>query len=152
MTTIVITKTLTVKSPAFSQNDFIPSKYTCDGANVNPELIIEDIPTDAKSLALIVDDPDAPKGTFDHWIMWNIPVGKKIEENSTPGAQGKNSNQENKYTGPCPLSGTHHYHFKVYALDAKLDLPFNTDKKVLLKAMEEHILGEGELIGTYRRK
>jgi Raf kinase inhibitor-like YbhB/YbcL family protein len=147
----VIVKTLTVKSPAFSHKDFIPSKYTCDGINVNPELDIEDIPAEAKSLVLIMDDPDAPNGTFDHWIMWNIPLKNRIEENSSPGAEGKNGKKENKYTGPCPPHGTHHYHFKVYALDTKLDLPISTDKAALLKAMDNHIVAEGELIGVYKR-
>jgi Raf kinase inhibitor-like YbhB/YbcL family protein len=150
--TIVINKTLTIKSPAFANNDFIPSKYTCDGSNINPELNVKDIPADTRSLALIMDDPDAPKGTFDHWIMWNIPVKDKIEENTSPGAQGKNGKGENRYTGPCPPSGTHHYHFKIYALDTKLDLPVSTDKQALLSAIEGHILASGELIGVYKNK
>jgi Raf kinase inhibitor-like YbhB/YbcL family protein len=149
---IATTKTLTVSSPAFSNNGSIPSKYTCDGSNINPELMIKDIPTDTKSLVLIVDDPDAPKGTFDHWVMWNIPVKDKIDENSAPGTQGKNGKSENKYTGPCPPSGTHHYHFKVYALDTKLELPASTNKEALLKAIEGHILASGELIGLYKKK
>jgi len=148
---VVATKTLTVKSPAFANNDLIPVKYTCEGSNINPEINIRDIPQDAKSLALILDDPDAAKGTFDHWVMWNIPVKEKIEENSAPGAQGKNGKNENKYAGPCPPSGTHHYHFRIYALDTKLDLPLITDKKALLKAMEGHILSSGELIGIYKK-
>ncbi|MGZ4097387.1 MAG: YbhB/YbcL family Raf kinase inhibitor-like protein [Bacteroidia bacterium] len=148
---IVANKTLTVKSPAFANNDPIPSKYTCDGSNINPEINIKDIPGEAKSLALIVDDPDAPKGTFDHWVMWNIPVKDKIEENSSPGAQGKNGKNENNYTGPCPPSGMHHYHFRVYALDIKLDLPVSTDKKTLLKVMDGHIVATGELVGTYKK-
>ena len=144
-------KTLIIKSPAFTENDFIPSKYSCDGLNVNPALTIKNIPKDAKSLALIMDDPDAPNGTFDHWVIWNIPVKEKIQENSTPGTQGKNGRQENKYTGPCPPNGTHHYHFRIYALDTKLDLPTSTDKKGLLIAMENHIVATGELIGLYKR-
>jgi Raf kinase inhibitor-like YbhB/YbcL family protein len=149
--TIVANKTLTVKSPAFENDQPVPAKYTCDGSNVNPALIIKDIPGDSRSLALVVDDPDAPKGTFDHWVMWNIPVTGKIEENSAPGVQGKNGKGENKYTGPCPPSGTHHYHFRVYALDTRLDLPAGTDKKGLLHAIEGHILGTGELIGVYKK-
>jgi Raf kinase inhibitor-like YbhB/YbcL family protein len=129
----------------------IPAKYTCSGSNINPELTIKDIPSEAKSLALIVEDPDAPNGTFDHWIMWNIPVKEKIEENSVPGTQGKNGKNENKYMGPCPPSGTHHYHFGIYALGSKLDLPAGTDKKGLLKAMEGNILGKGELVGLYKK-
>jgi Raf kinase inhibitor-like YbhB/YbcL family protein len=148
---IVANKTLTVKSPAFSDSGLIPSRFTCDGANINPELIIKDIPGEAKSLALILDDPGAAKGTFDHWIMWNIPVKDHIEENSSPGIQGKNGKNENKYTGPCPPSGTHEYHFRIYALDTKLDLPARTDKKTLLKAMEGHILSSGELTGLYKK-
>src|SRR4051812_8318479 len=84
--TFVLSKTLIIKSPAFTNNDFIPSKYTCDGSNINPEISIKGLPSGTRSLALIVDDPDAPKGTFDHWVMWNIPVKDKIEENSSPGA------------------------------------------------------------------
>ncbi|MBI2270403.1 MAG: YbhB/YbcL family Raf kinase inhibitor-like protein [Bacteroidetes bacterium] len=147
----VATKTLTIESPVFTNNNSIPSKYTCDGTNVNPALTIKDIPVETKSLALIMDDPDAPNGTFDHWLMWDIPVRENIEENSMPGIQGKNSKGENKYTGPCPPSGTHHYHFRVYALDTKLNLSPGTDKSALLKAMEDHILAEGELTGLYKK-
>ncbi len=148
---IVNTKTLTIKSPAFSNNGPIPTKYACDGSNISPELQISEIPEGTKSLVLIVDDPDAPKGTFDHWVMWNIPVKDKIAENSAPGTQGKNGKGENKYTGPCPPSGTHHYHFKVYALDTKLDIAANSDKKAVLKAIEGHIVASGELVGTYKK-
>jgi Raf kinase inhibitor-like YbhB/YbcL family protein len=147
---IVANKTLIIKSPAFGNNNFIPSKYSCNGININPELVISDIPKEAKSLALVVDDPDAPN-VFDHWVMWNIPIQHRIEENSAPGAQGKNGKGENKYTGPCPPSGTHHYHFRIYALDAKLDLPVNIDKKMLLNAMDGHILALGELIGLFKK-
>src|SRR5438309_10924399 len=93
---IVAQSTLTVKSPAFKNNETIPLKYTCDGSNVNPAISIEGLPKEAKSLALTMDDPDSPKGTFDHWVMWNIPPKDKIEEDSAPGAQGKNGRQENK--------------------------------------------------------
>ncbi|MBI2269870.1 MAG: YbhB/YbcL family Raf kinase inhibitor-like protein [Bacteroidetes bacterium] len=148
---IVANKTLTVKSPAFANNHFIPSEYTCNGSNVNPALIISDIPEEAKSLAIVVDDPDAP-GSFNHWIMWDIPVRNIIEENSRPGTEGKNSKDENKYAGPCPPSdGTHHYHFGVYALDTTLNLPGSTDKSALLKAMDGHILAFGELIGLFKK-
>jgi Raf kinase inhibitor-like YbhB/YbcL family protein len=148
---IVSESNLTVKSMAFENNDFIPSKYTCDGASFSPPLTIEGIPKNTVSLAIIMDDPDAP-GTFDHWVMWNIPPAMdQVAANSSPGVQGKNSKNENKYTGPCPPSGTHHYHFRVYALDTKLDLPLTTDKKELLKKMDGHILATGELIGLYKR-
>jgi Raf kinase inhibitor-like YbhB/YbcL family protein len=147
----VLNKPLMVKSPAFGNNELIPSKYTCVGFDINPAITIADIPDGAKSLALIIDDPDAPNGTFDHWVMWNIPVTGLINENSAPGVQGKNGKNENKYIGPCPPSGTHYYNFKVYALDVKLDLPVNTDKTALLKAMDKHILASGGLIGLFNK-
>jgi len=149
--TITVQSIITVKSPAFKADENIPVKYTCEGANINPPLLIGDIPKGAKSLALILEDPDAPKGTFDHWVMWNIPLIEKIEENSAPGKEGKNGMMKNKYIGPCPPSGTHHYHFRVYALDTRLDLSESTDKKALQKAMEGHILAAGELVGLYKK-
>ena len=148
---IMVNKELVVESPAFKANGTIPSKYTCDGKNISPELHVSMIPSGTVSLALIMDDPDAPKGTFDHWIMWNIPVQDKISEDSAPGMQGKNGKGDNKYTGPCPPSGTHHYHFRVYALDTKLNLAEGSDKQALLKAIEGHILATGEIVGLYKR-
>ena len=148
---LVAQLTLTIKSPSFANKQFIPQKYTCDGDNINPEITIEDIPDGTKSLALIMDDPDAPSGTFTHWLMWNIPVVGKIYENTSPGIEGKNSNQENKYLGPCPPKGLHHYHFKLFALNCELHLPGNANKSMLLKAMEKHILAKGELIGLYKK-
>jgi len=148
---IVKTKTLTVKSPVFEERGLIPALYTCDGLNINPPLVIGDIPHETQSLALIVDDPDAPHGTFVHWIMWNIPPTALIDENSAPGREGKNGLMKNRYFGPCPQSGAHHYHFKVYALDAMLDLRDNTGKGELLRAMDGHVLAEGELTGIYQR-
>jgi len=144
-------KKLVVKSPAFENNQLIPAKYTCDGDNVNPPLTIEGVPEETKSLVLIVDDPDAPMGTFDHWIVWNIPPTSKIEENTVPGAEGMSSYRKHAYGGPCPPYGTHRYFFKVYALDTKLDLTANSKKKDVEKAMESHVLAEGELVGLYRR-
>lgn len=147
----IIAAPLKITSPAFSENGMIPDKYTCKGENINPELNIKDIPKDAKTLVLIVDDPDAPDRTFDHWMMWNIPVTDKIAEGSAPGKEGKNGKKENKYTGPCPPSGTHHYHFKVYALNKELDLPKDIDKTELLNAMGPHIVAKGELVGLYKK-
>jgi Raf kinase inhibitor-like YbhB/YbcL family protein len=149
--TFTFGKTITVKSTAFKNNEMIPAKYTCTDSNISPPLEIGDIPKGTQSLALIVDDPDAPNGTVVHWVMWNIPANGKLEENTAPGTQGVNIRKENKYTGPCPPSGTHHYHFKVYALDKKLELPVSADKEGLLKAMENHILAQGELIGLYHK-
>jgi Raf kinase inhibitor-like YbhB/YbcL family protein len=142
---------LTVRSPAFENNKLILSKYTCDGDNVNPPLIIEGAPEETKSLVLIVDDPDAPMGTWDHWIVWNIPPTSKIEENTVPGTEGINDSRKHSYGGPCPPWGTHRYFFKVYALDTKLDLSSNSRKKDVEKAMQSHILAKGELIGLYQR-
>jgi Raf kinase inhibitor-like YbhB/YbcL family protein len=147
----LIYKPLTVKSPAFGSNEMIPSKYTCTGSDINPALSIAGIPDGTKSLALVVDDPDAPNGTFDHWVMWNVPVTANIGENTAPGIQGKNGKGNNTYMGPCPPSGTHHYHFRVYALDTQLDLPATAGKKELLKAIEGHTLASGELVGLYKK-
>jgi Raf kinase inhibitor-like YbhB/YbcL family protein len=147
----VLNKPLVIKSSAFGNNEWIPEKYTCIGSNINPALTISDIPNGTKSLVLIVDDPDAPNGTYTHWIMWNIPVITAIGENSAPGTQGKNSKGENKYFGPCPPSGIHHYNFKVYALDTKLEIPIVSDKNILLKAMDKHILASGVLIGLFKK-
>ena len=145
----VNTKKLNVSSSF--PNGIIPDKYTCNGSNINPPLAISNIPSETKTLALIVDDPDAPMKTFVHWVMWNIPVAN-IEENSAPGEQGKNDFNKNKYSGPCPPSGTHRYFFKVHALDTELNLPPSTTKVDLEKAMNGHILAEGALTGKYSKK
>jgi Raf kinase inhibitor-like YbhB/YbcL family protein len=145
-------KELTIISPAFKSNKSIPFKYTCDGDDVNPPLNIEGTPEETKSLVLIVDDPDAPMGTWDHWIVWNIPPTNKIEENSAPGTEGLNDFRKHSYGGPCPPSGTHRYFFKVYALDTKLSLDPNSRKKDVEKAMKDHILAKGELVGLYSRR
>jgi len=144
-------KELSVKSDAFENNTLIPAKYTCDGDNVNPPLTINGVPNETKSLVLIVDDPDAPMGTWDHWVVWNIPPAGKIEENTIPGTEGMNSARKHSYGGPCPPWGTHRYFFKVYALDTKLDLNPNSHKKDVEKAMKGHILAKGELVGLYHR-
>jgi Raf kinase inhibitor-like YbhB/YbcL family protein len=144
-------KELSVSSPAFENKKLIPAKYTCDGDDVNPPLTIEGVPEEAKSLVLIVDDPDAPMGTWDHWIVWNIPPTSKIEENTVPGTEGMNTYRKHSYGGPCPPGGTHRYFFKVYALDVRLDLSPNSNKKDAEKAMQGHMLAKGELIGLYRR-
>jgi Raf kinase inhibitor-like YbhB/YbcL family protein len=149
--TIIPNKTMTVTSTAFGNNEMIPSKYTCDGADVNPPLLITEIPDGTKSLALIVDDPDVLDGTVDHWVMWNMPVMADIDENTASGTQGRNKKGNNTYMGPCPPSGTHHYHFRVYALDTKLELDEGAGKKTLLNAMQGHIVGMGELVGIYRK-
>jgi hypothetical protein len=145
-------KLMKISSPAFKQDEMIPAKYTCDGTNINPPLDIEGIPKEAKCLALIVEDPDAPHGTWVHWVVWNIPVTHHLKEDSVHGIQGVNDFRKHTYGGPCPPSGTHHYFFKVYALDELLVLPTTTNKLHLEWAMSGHILAFGELIGLYQRK
>jgi len=146
------TKELNITSPAFENNGFVPSKYTCDGADVNPPLKIKDVPKGTESLVLIVDDPDAPMGTWDHWIVWNIPPTVAIDEDSVPGIEGMNDFNRHSYGGPCPPSGTHRYFFKVYALDISLHLDSNVRKEDVERAMEGHILAEGEMVGRYSRR
>ena len=145
-------KQLKVSSTSFENDGMIPLNYTCDGINVNPPLDIEHIPEEANCLVLIVDDPDAPGGTWGHWLVWNIPVTHHIKENQIHGIEGTNDSQQQHYSGPCPPSGTHRYFFKVYALDALLNLLSNTKKLQLEKAMSEHIIAFGELVGLYKRK
>ena len=142
---------LTVTSPAFDGNSMIPVKYTCDGDDVNPPLSIEGIPEGTKSLVLVVDDPDAPMGTWDHWIVWNISPTNNIEEKTVPGVEGLNDFGKHSNGGPCPPHGRHRYFFKVYALDKKLALNSNSGKKDVEKAMKDHVLAKGELVGFYRR-
>lgn len=148
----VSSKFLEITSPAFNQNAFIPEQYTCDGKNEAPVLIANCIPVGTKSLAVIVDDPDAPVGTWVHWIAWNIRPNSIIMPNKIRCRQGMNDFGMHKYCGPCPPNGMHHYHFKVYALDSYLtDLNTNCTKYQLEKAMATHILAFGELIGLYKR-
>jgi Raf kinase inhibitor-like YbhB/YbcL family protein len=139
-------------SPEFEHNQFIPRKFTCEGDDVNPALIIEDVPKEAKSLALIIDDPDASMGTWVHWVVFDIPVKNRIEENNIPGKQGINNAGHKNYHGPCPPSGVHRYFFKLYALDTLLNLKEGISKGGLEKAMQGHILAEAELIGLYKRR
>jgi hypothetical protein len=146
---------LSIASPAFSHQGMIPSKHTCDGADVNPPLSFANIPEKSKSLALIVDDPDAPMGTWVHWVAWNIGPGtEEIPENSVPQGtlQGTNDFKKQSYGGPCPPSGTHRYFFKLYALDASLPLKAGATKAQLEEAMKGHVLAQAELVGLYRRK
>ncbi|MFH1663240.1 MAG: YbhB/YbcL family Raf kinase inhibitor-like protein [archaeon] len=146
---------LKVSTNAFSSGKAIPAKYSCDGTDFNPEIMISGIPEKTASLALIVDDPDAPGGVWTHWVVWNIPVEgktKTIQENSVPGVQGTNSAASLEFHGPCPPSGTHKYYFKVYALDSNLSLKEGSTKTDLEKAMKGRLLAQGELMGTYQRE
>ena len=149
-----------LKSKAFEPGGLIPAKYTCDGEDVSPPLNWSDTPAGTKSHAIISDDPDAPVGTWVHWVIWNIPASARaLDENLPKSASLPNSAKQGTtdfrrigYGGPCPPSGTHRYFFKLYALDTMLDLPASTTKKDLEKAMQGHILGQAELIGKYCRR
>jgi hypothetical protein len=146
---------LKVTSPAFGNNQTIPPKYGCDGANVNPPVKIENVPPGAKSLALIFDDQDAPRGSYVHWLLWNMePSVKEIKENSVPeGAiQGMNDFKKNTYGGPCPPTRPHKYALIVYALDVPLNLDPKSGKADLKKAMEGHIIAQGQIMGVYKRE
>ena len=140
-------------SSAFQHNAQIPSEFTCDGSDLSPPLSISDVPANAKSLVLICDDPDAPVGTWDHWVVFNIPPStKEISKGTWPqGTPGKNSWGRTGYGGPCPPSGTHRYFFKLYALNTMLNLPHGSAKKQIEAAMQNHILAKAELIGLYKR-
>ncbi len=148
-------------SPAFEDNGKIPSKYTCDGQNINPKLLISDVPEEAKTLVLIMDDPDIPKfvqqkfhtPVWDHWIVFNIPPDTRAipEGKNPPGDLGRNTSGNNSYGGPCPPDREHRYFFKLYALDAELDLPEGATKAEVEKAMKNHIIAEAKLIGRYER-
>jgi Raf kinase inhibitor-like YbhB/YbcL family protein len=145
-------------SSAFQNNGLIPSVFTCDGSNYNPPLSFSDIPAEAVSLTLIMDDPDVPKdllpsGVFDHWAVFNIPPATTGAAENSPlaGIVGNNGAGKAKYTGPCPPDREHRYFFRLYALDTLLDLPTGATKAQILAAMQGHIIGQAELIGRYNR-
>ena len=144
-----------LSSSAFKHTGQIPALYSCDGSDTSPPLAIEGVPNEAKSLALVMDDPDAPAGTWVHWVLWNIdPVTTQIAQGSAPrGAeQGVNSWQRKSYGGPCPPSGQHRYYFRLYALSERLALPSNSTRKELDRAMQGKILAQTELLGVYSRR
>lgn len=149
-----------VTSTAFKKGGVIPEKYTCNGANISPPLAWTHIPTGAKTLALIADDPDAPARTWVHWVLFNLPAhvnelpeGVPNDKHLASGAsQGVNSSGAVGYQGPCPPSGTHRYYFKLYALDVELDLHDRVTKPQLLDAMHDHVVAEGELMGKFSHR
>jgi Raf kinase inhibitor-like YbhB/YbcL family protein len=146
---------MSITSPAFVHNKAIPSKFSCDGDDLSPPLAIEGVPREAKSLALVMDDPDAPGGTWVHWVLWNIdPATTQIAQGSVPpGArQGVNSWERGNYGGPCPPSGMHRYYFRLFALKERLDLPSSATRKDLDHAMQGKIVARSELLGLYSRK
>jgi Raf kinase inhibitor-like protein, YbhB/YbcL family len=143
-----------ISSPAFLEGNKIPDSYGCHGQDVNPPLKFSGVPTEAKSLVLLVDDPDAPSGDWVHWLVFNInPQTESVDENSVPNGAvvGINSFGDKKYGGPCPPMGTHHYKFKLYALDEVLTLADSTEKSELIKAMNNHVIASSVLTGTYSR-
>lgn len=150
---------MNITSTAFKEGSTIPKEYTCEGQDISPPLAWSNVPAGTQSLALISDDPDAPMGTWVHWVIYNllpetldlpegVPPDRELKNGSL---QGINDFRKIGYGGPCPPRGTHRYFFKLYALDAKLNLPSGVTKKDLLKAMEGHVLAEVELVGTFRR-
>jgi Raf kinase inhibitor-like YbhB/YbcL family protein len=146
---------MNITSSAFPEGGIIPEKFSKNGQNVNPSLRVAGSPPEAKSLALIVDDPDAPVGLFTHWLVWNIdPKTTEIAEKSVPpgAVQGTNDYPRRGYDGPQPPSGTHRYYFRIIALDKKLDLPSGAKRKELDKAMSGHVIAQGEYMGRYSHK
>ena len=143
---------LTLTSPVFAEGEAIPIQFSCDGDDLSPELAWAGIPDGTASLVLFFDDPDAPGGTWDHWILFNIPADLTgLAQDGTAGTDGNNSWNRTGYGGPCPPGGTHRYFFKLYAIDTRLDLPEGAAKGEIESAMEGHILGQVELMGTYTR-
>jgi Raf kinase inhibitor-like YbhB/YbcL family protein len=148
-----------ITSSAFEEGGMIPAKYTCDGADVSPPLQWDAVPEGTKSIALICDDPDAPMGTWVHWVLFNLPSdAKELAENipadkilPNGARQGVSDFGRIGYGGPCPPGGTHRYFFKIYALDAEIGLEAGANKRQLLKAMEGHMLEQGQLVGKYKR-
>jgi Raf kinase inhibitor-like YbhB/YbcL family protein len=158
-TNVGIQTNLILTSSAFKNGEPIPRKYTCDGASISPSLAWANAPKETKSYALIVDDPDAPAGTFTHWVIFNIPTTENSLPENIPtsqtlpsgASQGKNGAGKIGYTGPCPPSGTHRYMFQFYALDTQLNLPPGSTKQDVMNAMQSHILAQTQLTGLYSR-
>ncbi len=147
-----------ITSPAFSMNESIPVRFTCDGENISPELVISGTPERTQSLVLTLEDPDVPKniradGMWDHWIIWNIPPNTtRLKESAVPpGILGTGTNGKTSYLGPCPPDREHRYIFTLYALDTSISLPKGSKKEQLLRAMDSHIIKQTNLIGHYNR-
>lgn len=141
-----------VKSPSFKQGASIPKKYTCQGEDLSPSFTFHNLPEGTRSLAIIVEDPDAPSGTFIHWLGWNLNPTVQLDEGKAFPIQGNNGYGQVKYRGPCPPAGqTHRYFFKFYALDALLDLPSGSSKSELEQQIKVHALDHAEWMGTYKK-
>ena len=146
--------TMKITSSAFHEGANIPSKFTCDGSDTSPPLQIAGVPSGAKSLVLIVDDPDAPGGLFTHWLVWNIPpqTGSIAEGSAAQGVQGANDFRKSGYRGPCPPPGTHRYSFKIFALDREMELRSGAKRSQVDAAMKGHVIAQGELVGRYAKR
>lgn len=153
-------KKFTISSGAFGQGESIPEEYTCDGIDISPPLVLSGIPEGAKSIAIVMDDPDAPGRTFVHWVIYNIPAGTQQIAEAVPvkdvladgSRQGKSDFGRTGYGGPCPPPGKlHRFYFKAYALDTVLDMQPGASKQQLEKAMDRHVLAKTELMGRYGR-
>lgn len=160
ITPIFAEETMTLTSPAFEKGGPIPMKYTCRGEDISPPLVWSGAPKNTVSFVLICDDPDAPIGTWVHWVYFDIPpkisgLPEDVPSDNEPetgGIQGKNGWKRNEYGGPCPPSGTHRYFFKLYAVDTRLELSPTAGKRKVVRAMKDHILAEAELMGTFSKK
>jgi Raf kinase inhibitor-like YbhB/YbcL family protein len=149
MRTMTAELVLVVTSPSFEYGEAIPARFTCDGENINPALVVENVPPRARSLALIFCDKTIESKPFSHWVLWNIPPNASIKENSAPGVPGKNDLNNKKYDGPCFTGSIHKYHFTVYALDVLLELRRGSTSQEVLHALEGHIIAASELVGVY---
>jgi len=149
-----------VRSSAFTDGGMIPERYTCDGEGISPPIAWEHVSDNIRSFALICEDPDAPMGTFTHWVVYDLPPDVSELPENVPnkdhlpngGVHGINSLHKIGYFGPCPPSGTHRYFFKVYALDKKLDIRPGADKDHLMEAMKRHVVAQGQIMGKYQRR
>ena len=144
---------MTITSPAFANDQPIPAKYTCNGANISPPLVFSGVPQAARGLALVMTDPDAPGGTFTHWLVWDIPttVTKVDEDTAPPGVQGTNDFGSVGYGGPCPPSGEHRYVFDLYPLDVTLSVAASAGRADLESAIKGHVLAQARLVGRVRK-
>jgi Raf kinase inhibitor-like YbhB/YbcL family protein len=143
---------LTVRSPEFENEGEIPSKFTCDGKDINPTLEISEMPEGTKSIVVFLEDPDSRSASMNFWTLWNLKPTGVIEEATTSGVRGSNSLGKSAYLGPCPAAGTHRYFFKVFALNEMLNLPEDADRWAVQEAMKEHVIASGELMGWYRKR
>lgn len=141
-----------IGSKAFEDGGVIPARYTCDGDGINPPLQFSNIPEGTQSLVLIVDDPDAPGGTYDHWLVWNIPPASEIPEGIQPGISGNNSDGKTGFHPPCPPDGEHRYFFYAYALSSNIEVPAGADRETLERAIQGHILANASLMGRYTKE